>query len=67
MPRRGHEAEESYITAVSLAAARADYCLELGNFYAKSGLKAKARSAYMSALERDPNSVDAKRRLTAIG
>jgi curved DNA-binding protein CbpA len=67
MPRRAHDAEELYLAAIALAPSRTEFCLELGNFYAKSGLKAKARSSYMNALERDPNSEAAKTALNALG
>lgn len=56
MPRRGHDAEEHLMKAIELAPQNSEYYLALGNFYAKSGLKAKALATYQEALARDPNS-----------
>jgi DnaJ-class molecular chaperone len=56
IPRRGHDAEEHLAKAIELAPHNIEYYLALGNFYAKSGLKAKALAAYQDALLRDPNS-----------
>jgi len=56
IPRRGHDAEEHLVKAIEMAPQNIDYHLALGNFYAKSGLKAKALAAYQDALLRDPNS-----------
>jgi curved DNA-binding protein CbpA len=56
IPRRGHEAEEHLVKAIEKAPGKSEYHLELGNFYARSGLKEKALAAYRNALQRDPNS-----------
>jgi len=56
MPRRRHEAEEHFLKAIKMAPSKIEYYLELGNFYAKNGLKAKALSVYQNALRHDPNS-----------
>jgi curved DNA-binding protein CbpA len=56
IPRRGHEAEEHIVRAIEKEPKKSEYHLELGNFYARSGLKAKALTAYRNALQHDPNS-----------
>jgi len=56
IPRRGHEAEEHFMRAIEKAPEKSEYHLELGNFYARSGLKEKALAAYRNALQHDPNS-----------
>jgi DnaJ-class molecular chaperone len=56
MPRRGREAEERFTKAIELTPSRIEYYLELGNFYEKNGLKAKALAVYQEALKRDPGS-----------
>jgi curved DNA-binding protein CbpA len=56
IPRRGHEAEEYFVKAISMDPGKIEYRLELGNFYQRSGLKAKALDAYRRALEHDPHS-----------
>ncbi|MCK9419950.1 MAG: DnaJ domain-containing protein [Nitrospirae bacterium] len=56
IPRRGHEAEEHFVRAIEKAPKKSDYHLELGNFYARSGLKEKALAAYRNALQHDPMS-----------
>jgi curved DNA-binding protein CbpA len=56
IPRRGRDAEEQIVKATEMAPGRSEYHLELGNFYARSGLKAKALSAYQKALRLDPSS-----------
>lgn len=56
MPRRHHEAEEHFLKAVSMAPEKTEYALELGNFYVKNGLKAKALTVFQGALKRDPKS-----------
>ena len=56
IPRRGHDAEEHIVKATEMAPGKSEYHLELGNFYARSGLKAKALTTYQKALRLDPNS-----------
>ena len=56
IPRRGHEAEEYYVKALEMAPSKNEYRIELANFYARSGLKAKAMPLYQEALRQDPNS-----------
>ncbi len=56
VPRRGHEAEEHFVNAIELAPNKSEYHMELGNFYARSGLKAKALTSYRKALQIEPNS-----------
>ena len=56
IPRRGHEAEEHLVAAIEQQPEKSEYHLELGHFYARSGLKVKALAAYQKALEYEPNS-----------
>ena len=56
IPRRGHESEEYFAKALEMAPEKIAYYLELGNFYTRSGLKAKALSVYQDALLHDPSS-----------
>jgi curved DNA-binding protein CbpA len=56
IPRRGHDAEEHFVRAIEKEPKKSEYHLELGNFYARSGLKEKALAAYRNALKHDPNS-----------
>jgi curved DNA-binding protein CbpA len=56
IPRRGHDAEEHFVKAIEKEPKKSEYHLELGNFYARSGLKEKALAAYRNALKHDPNS-----------
>ena len=56
MPRRGHESEEYFLKAIEMAPKRTEFALELGNFYLRSGVKAKALSVLQNALKVDPNS-----------
>jgi curved DNA-binding protein CbpA len=56
IPRRGHDAEEHFVRAIEKEPKKSEYHLELGNFYARSGLKEKALAAYRNALQHDPNS-----------
>jgi hypothetical protein len=67
MPRRGREAEEFFVRAAELAPANVGYNLELGNFYAKYGLKAKALSVYRDALKYDPKSEKIKEAIKKVG
>jgi len=54
VPRRGHEAEEYYEKAIELSPKKVEYHMELGNFYLKAGLKAKAKGIFQNALSLDP-------------
>ena len=56
IPRRGHDAEESYTKAIKMAPGKTEYYMELGNFYERLGLKTKALNAYQNALRLEPNS-----------
>jgi len=67
IPRRGREAEEFFVRAVELAPANIEYTLELGNFYTKYGLKAKALSVYQDALKYGPKSEKLKQAIKKIG
>lgn len=67
IPRRGHEAEEHFVRAIEKAPQKSDYHLELGNFYARSGLKEKALSAYRTALQHDPMSDKINKAIEKVG
>jgi curved DNA-binding protein CbpA len=67
MPRRGRDAEEYYLQAIKLAPKKVDYYLALGNFYEKSGIKAKALSVYQDALKYDPQSEKLKQAIEKAG
>jgi tetratricopeptide (TPR) repeat protein len=66
MPRRGHEAEEEFAKAIKMTPSKIEYYLELGNFFARSGLTAKALSVYRDALKQDPNSEKIKQAMQKI-
>jgi len=55
IPQRGRDAEEYFVRAIDLAPMKIEYHLELGQFYLKHGLKARALSVYQDALKRVPN------------
>ncbi len=67
MPRRNHEAEESFKKAIEMEPARADYRVALGDLYLKGGLKTRALSVFKEALNWDPDSVRAKEGIAAAG
>ena len=66
IPRRGHDAEEHIAKAAEMAPHVSEYHLELGNFYAKSGMKAKALTSYQRALKLDPNSDKIKKAIQKV-
>ncbi len=66
MPRRRHDAEEKFKKAIQMAPSKIEYYLELGNLYAKSGLKTKALSIYQDALKRAPNSEKIKQAISSV-
>ena len=66
IPRRGHDAEEHMLKATQMAPGKSEYQLELGNFYARSGLKSKALATYHKALRLDPNSDRIKQAIQKI-
>ena len=66
IPRRGHDAEEHIVLATEMAPEKSEYHLELGNFYARSGLKSKALTSYQKALQLDPNSEKIKKAIQKI-
>jgi curved DNA-binding protein CbpA len=66
IPRRGQDAEEHFVHATELAPEKSEYHLELGNFYARSGLKEKALTSYRKALQLDPNSDRIKKAIQKI-
>lgn len=55
MPRRGHDAEKSLARAIEMAPSNIGYYLELGRFYARLSLKAKALAVFQEALKQDPH------------
>lgn len=67
MPRRGHEAEEYFLKALEMAPKQIEYYLELGNFYARSGVKEKALSVLQDALKLDANSEKIKTAIKKAG
>jgi curved DNA-binding protein CbpA len=67
IPRRGHEAQEYFEKAVQLAPSHVEYSLELGNFYIKHGLKAKALLTFQEALVNNPTSEKIKEALANVG
>jgi tetratricopeptide (TPR) repeat protein len=66
IPRRGRDAEELIVKAAEMSPGKSEYHLELGNFYARSGLKTKALAAYQKALRLDPNSDNIKKAIQKI-
>jgi tetratricopeptide (TPR) repeat protein len=66
IPRRGHEAEEVFAKAIKMAPSKIEYSLELGNFFARSGLKTKALSVYREALTHNPNAEQIKQAIQKI-
>jgi tetratricopeptide (TPR) repeat protein len=67
IPRRGREAEEFLLKAVEMAPSNVAYYLELGNFYMKNGLKAKALTVFQNALQYDPTSDKIKASINSAG
>jgi Flp pilus assembly protein TadD len=67
LPRRRHEAEEFFIKAINMSSSKVEYYLELGNYYAKNGLRAKAMVVYEKALKRYPTSEKIKQAIKKIG
>jgi len=67
MPRRMHDAEDLFNLALKMAPSKVEYYLEIGNFYAKNGLKAKALALFKDALLRDPNSEKLKQAIKNVG
>ena len=67
MPRRSHEAEESFKKAIEMEPSKAEYHIALGNLYMKGGLKTRALAAFQDALNWDPDSVRAKEAIAAAG
>jgi tetratricopeptide (TPR) repeat protein len=66
IPRRGHDAEEELRKAIKMAPAKIEYYLELGNFFARSGLRPKALSVYQEALKHNPNAERIKQAIQKI-
>jgi len=67
IPRRQHEAEESYQKAIELDPDRTEHHLELSNMYLKGGLKAKALEVLNSALNRDVDRAKIREAIAAAG
>ena len=66
IPRRGHDAEDSFVKALKIEPKKIEYSLALGNFYERNGLKAKALSTYQEALKHDPNAEKIKQALQKV-
>jgi len=67
IPRRRHDAEVLFKQALKMAPSKIDYYMELGTFYSKNGLKAKALATFNDALRRDPNSLKVQEAIKNIG
>ena len=67
IPRRRHEAEENLKKAIEIDPFKAEYRLELGALYLKSGLKTKAFDVYNEALRQNPASDKIREAMTAAG
>ncbi len=67
IPRRLHEAEECFIKVIEISPDRAEYYVELGNFYLKNNLKAKALSIFRKAQTRGLDSDQLRQRIAAVG
>jgi len=67
IPQRGREAEEFLVKAVEMAPSNVAYYLELGNFYMKNGLRAKALTVFQNALQYDPTSDKIKASINSAG
>jgi len=55
MPHRASDAEEYLVQAIGLAPTKLEYYLELGRFYMRYELKAKAMAVYQDAMKRAPD------------
>jgi curved DNA-binding protein CbpA len=65
MPRRRHEAEEYFKKVIELSPNRLEYYMELGNFYLKNNLKAKALAVFNKAHDRGLDSVPLRQGIAA--
>ncbi len=67
MPRRRHEAEEYFKKVIEMSPNRLEYYVELGNFYLKNNLKAKALAVFKKAQDRGLDSVQLRKGIEAAG
>ena len=67
MPRKHYEAEENFKKAIKLEPSKAEFYFDLGTLYLNRGLKKRALSVFMDALQRDPNSEKIKEAIRAAG
>jgi tetratricopeptide (TPR) repeat protein len=67
IPRRGDEGKEYLLKAIKMAPKKIEYYLELGNYFVRNGMKAKALSVYQSALKHDPHSSKILEAIKKIG
>jgi curved DNA-binding protein CbpA len=67
IPRRQHEAEESYQKAIELDPDRTEYHLELSNMYLRGGLKAKALLVLNHALDQEIDRAKIREAIAAAG
>jgi curved DNA-binding protein CbpA len=65
MPRRRHEAEEYFKRVIEMSPNRLEYYMELGNFYLKNNLKAKALSVFNKAQDRGLDSKQLRQGIAA--
>jgi curved DNA-binding protein CbpA len=66
MPRRRHEAEESFKKALEMEPSRVDARLALADLYRKGGLKSRALAMLREALQWDPDSAQIKEAMIAV-
>ena len=67
IPRRRHEAEESFQKAIELDPDRTEYHIVLSNMYLKAGLKAKAINLLNNAIDRDVDREKIRAAIAAAG
>jgi tetratricopeptide (TPR) repeat protein len=67
IPRRSEEAEEPFRKAFELDPSKLEHHYELGNYYLRAGLKAKALGILNNALMRFPNTQKIKDAIKAAG
>jgi len=65
MPRRRHEAEEHFNKVIEMSPGRLEYYMELGNFYLKNNLKAKALAVFNKARDRGLDSAQLRQAIAA--
>ncbi|MEK6699681.1 MAG: DUF4388 domain-containing protein [Nitrospirota bacterium] len=66
MPRRRHDAEESFKKALEMEPSRVDSRLALADLYRRGGLKSRALAMLREALQWDPDSAQIKEAMLAV-